>query len=510
MVDISSPSDRTGAVKNNTDDVASHARSETQGTMLDHSKVALLDQSILPNVALTADASSSQTSKAGKENAPAQSKPGDEKAPVDQSKPVVGKDGKPLPQSCPGNEDYLAIMDATARLIFEPEKLGDLKKVMEPGCVKSTAEAVKLADDAVKVVDDPYTDVLPAKEAADLRTSAEGHLSGVGVQIGRPETAPGKAPEANGPVDVQIVFRNSPADAIGLKKGDRITTVNGKDVSKLSPDEVAAKLLRGPEGTNAKLSILRDGKPMSFDIKRADYSFPSVSDKKIGDIAYVKLEDLGQNDSADEFQAALERHQDAKAFVLDLRDNPGGQVPQALLAASLIMEKGDIMSVKSRLDSDPMHPEYAVEKYTVTPNGIKVSDENGQQIGDAEESRMPDLVKKPLVVLTNNGTGSAAEILAGALKDNKEGVLIGETTFGKGIGQQVLDNMPGGSILKVTNFRFFSPNGQWIGDGHNNRIGIVPDMKVSNPKGAEYGSAQDAQLNAALKVLASKLNSNQK
>jgi carboxyl-terminal processing protease len=510
MVDISSPSDRTGAIKNNADDDASHARSETQGTMFDRSKVALVDKSILPDVALTiADSASAETSKAAKEQVPAP-KPGNEKTPVDPSKPVVGRDGKPASQSCPGNDDYLAIMDVTARLIFEPEKLGDLKKVMEPGCVKSTAEAVKLADEAMKVVDDPYTDVLPAKEAADFRTSTEGHLSGVGVQIGRPETAPGKAPEANGPVDVQIVFRNSPADAIGLKKGDQITKVNGKDVSKLSTDDVAAKLLRGPEGTNAKLSILRDGKPMTFDIKRADYSFPSVSDKKIGDIAYVKLEDLGQNDSADEFQAALERHQDAKAFVLDLRDNPGGQVPQALLAASLIMEKGDIMSVKSRVDSDPMHPEYAVEKYSLTANGIKVSDESGQQIGDAEESRMPDLVKKPLVVLTNSGTGSAAEILAGALKDNKEGVLIGEKTFGKGVGQQVLDNMPGGSILKVTKFRFFSPNGQWIGDGHNNRIGIIPDMQVANPKGAEYGSSQDAQLNAALKVLASKLHSNQK
>lgn len=499
MVDISLPSDRSGAVSNSKDDGAAHARTETQGLMMSPTKVAFLDSKIWGDVSFeSADAGKPDQKKVDADPNKAQGektqKPGDAAAKTPND-----------PKVCPGNEDYMAIIDTTARLIYDPSKLGDINKMMEKPCIPTTAKAVELADEALKVVDDPYTDVLPAAEADALKTSMEGHLSGIGVQIGRPEAAPGAAPKADGPVDIQIVFPNSPASAAGLKKGDQITSVNGKDVGKMSTDDIAAKLLRGAEGTEAKVSVLRDGKPKEFDITRADYNFPSVEDKKIGDFAYIHLEDLGQDDSAEEFKNALQRNQNAKGFVLDLRDNPGGQVPQALLAASLIMEKGEIMHVRSRLDSDPAKPEYSTEKYIVTKSGIKVTDDKGVMIGDAEEPRMPDLVKKPLVILTNEGTASAAEILAGALKDNREGVLLGEKTFGKGVGQQVLQDMPGGSTLKVTNFRFFSPNGQWIGDGHNNRTGITPDVTVVNPKGVEYGSAQDAQLNAALKILQEKI-----
>ncbi|MDZ4832417.1 MAG: S41 family peptidase [Candidatus Melainabacteria bacterium] len=506
MVDKSLPSDRSGAVQNAKDDSASHALTETQsgdsrGAMWTGTKTAFLDTSVWGDVAfLTADAASP----------PAPPKPADQNR---KQTPASAKDGSkttPEPETCAGNDDYKSIMDLAARNIYEPSKLGDLKKIMEPPCLKTTADAVALADKALEVAGDPYTDVLPANEAAARRTSQEGHLIGVGVQINRAESAPGKAPKSAGPIDVQIVFPNSPADVAGIKKGDQITSVGGKDVSKMSPDEVAAKLLRGAEGTDAKVSVLRDGKAMEFNMKRADYNFPSVEEKKIGDFAYIHLSDLGQDDSADELKGALDRHQDAKGFVLDLRDNPGGLVPQALLAASLIMEKGEIMAVRSRVDSDPAKPEYATEKYSVTPTGITVSDENDELIGDGEETRMPDLVKKPLIVLTNQGTASAAEILAGALKDNKEGVIVGEKTFGKGIGQQIFDEMPGGSMLSVTNFRFFSPSGQWIGDGHNNRTGITPDFAVVNPKGVEYGSVQDAQLNAALKLLEEKTKGDKK
>lgn len=505
MVDISLPSDRSGSVSNSKDDGAAHARTETQGLMMSPTRVAFLDSKVWGNVSFeTADAGKPEQ-KAGNTDKPQPKAEDAPKAGQDGKPAVVGKDGKPV-ESCPGDEDYKTLIDATARLIYDPTKLGDIKKLMNPpACIATTDEAVKLADEAIKVVDDPYTDILPAKEAEELKTQMEGHLSGIGVQIGRPESAPGKAPATDGPVNVEIVFPNSPASAAGIHKGDLITSVNGQDVSKLSVDDIAAKLLRGAEGTEAKVSVLRDGKPKEFDIKRADYSFPSVEDKKIGDFAYIHLEDLGQDDSAEELKNALSRHQNAKGFILDLRDNPGGQVPQALLAASLIMDHGEIMHVKSRIDSDPANPEYATEKYVVTKSGIKVTDEKGVQIGDGEEPRMPDLVKKPLVILTNEGTASAAEILAGALKDNREGVLLGEKTFGKGIGQQAIPDMPGGSTLKVTNFRFFSPSNQWIGDGHNNRTGITPDVTVVNPKGVEYGSAQDAQLNAAVKLLEEKI-----
>ncbi|MBZ0185330.1 MAG: PDZ domain-containing protein, partial [Candidatus Obscuribacterales bacterium] len=347
----------------------------------------------------------------------------------------------------------------------------------------------------------PYTDVLLESEANRFMTQLEGHLIGVGVQISRPESAPDKEPLKEGPIFVRRVYPNSPAEGAGLKKGDLITAVNGKDVSKMSPDEVAAKLLRGAEGTDVKISVTRDGQPKDFEMKRADFPLPLVSDKKIGDFAYIRLENLRQNNSAANLKAVLEKHEDAKGFVLDLRDNTGGQFSQALLAATLIMEKGEILKVRKRVDSDPSNPEYAIKRYNVTPTGIKVTgDDPNEAVSEEEEVRMPDLVHKPLIFLTNEDTGSAAEILAGALKDNNEATLIGTTTFGKGIAQRVLE-MPGNSILKVTNFRFFSPSGQWIGDGHNNRTGISPNIKVENPKTAVYGSANDAQLNAGIAKL---------
>lgn len=495
MTDKPTLSDKTDVAQKDiaAADPSAAARTEAQTLMKDSSApaTAKLDNTVWPDLSFTvADA---------RPAAPKAEDPG--AGPKSTTKP--GEKSAPKLDKCGGNEAFHTLIDTTASLIYDPKDLGDLNKLYQQNsCVPTTAEAVKRADEALKVVNDPYTDILPAKEANDLRTSMEGHLIGVGVQIGRQESAPGKEPLKEGPVQIQRVYPNSPAEAAGLKRGDMITTVGGKDVSRMSPDDVAAKLLRGAEGTDAKVSILRDGKPMDFTMKRADYNFPSVTDSKIGDYAYIRLEDLGQNDSADELQAALEKHQDAKGFVLDLRDNPGGLVPNALLAASLIMDKGEILKVRSRAQSDPSDPQYNVERYFVTPTGIKATTEDpNEQIGDKEDVRMKDVVHKPLVVLTNEGTASAAEILAGALHDNKEAVLVGNTTFGKGIGQQVLDGMPGDSILKVTNFRFFTPNGQWIGDGHDHRTGIAPDIKVENPKSVEFGSAADAQLNAGLKKL---------
>lgn len=502
MVDRTVPSDRSGSLPDIKDDNASHARAETQGLMMSGTKVALLDSKIWGDVSFDmADASPKTEQKPTTEQKPkTEEKPSSDdngKAVKGDTKPTekAAKDDKP--EACPGNDDYKAIIDLTARLIYDPSKLGDVEKMMERPCIATTADAIEQADEAIKVADDPYTDVLPPAEATELQTALEGSMSGVGIQIARPE---GKD---QGPVFAHIVFPDSPSSRAGVKKGDLITAIDGKDVSKIPVEVVADKYLRGEEGTDVKLSISRDGKPMEINVTRGEYSFPSLTDKKIGDFAYIHLEDLTQDDAAEELKGALERHKDAKGFILDLRDNPGGQAPQALLAASLIMEKGEIMKVRSRVDSDPQNPEYATEKYIVTPTGIKVTDENNQQIGGGEEPRMPDLVKKPLVILTNENTGSAAEILAGALKDNKEGVLVGEKTFGKGVGQHVQEG-PGGSMISITNFRFFTPSGDWIGDGHKNRTGITPDVKVSNPAGVDYGSAQDEQLNAALKILEEK------
>lgn len=496
MPDVRTVSDKTDVASNSSSDSASEARNETQNLMKSGETPtfsARLDANWPDSALLLADAGTTTGLSAAD--------PGDRSKNAKQKDSATpkGSDSK----KCEGTKDFQTLIETTAAFLYEPKALGDLKTLMgKNACVTSTAEAVRLADEALKVVQDPFTDVLPKDEADERRIASEGHLTGVGVQIIRNPFGPGQPPAKEGPVVIQRVYANSPAELAGVKSGDVITSVGGVDISKMSTDDIAIKLLRGAEGTNVSLNVLRDGNPQTFDLKRAEYSFPAVTDQKMGDFAYIRMEDFDQDDAAEELLTALEKHQDAKGFVLDLRNNPGGQVVNAILSASLIMEKGEVFKVRQRLESDPANPEYAEERYHLTPNGIKTTTENiNEQIGSQEDLRMPDLVHKPLVVLTNEGTASAAELLAGALQDNKEAILIGNTTFGKGIGQRVMSDMPGGSTLSVTNFRFFTPSGKWIGDGHNNRIGITPDIKVTMPDSVQLGSKADAQLNIGLQKL---------
>ncbi|HMO19846.1 MAG TPA: S41 family peptidase, partial [Candidatus Melainabacteria bacterium] len=117
------------------------------------------------------------------------------------------------------------------------------------------------------------------------------------------------------------------------------------------------------------------------------------------------------------------------------------------------------------------------------------------------EKRQQDIIDKPFVVLVNGGTASSSEIFTGAIKASKEGLTMGSKTFGKGIGQCIFTNMPGGSSLQVTSFRIFTPDGHWAGDAQKNRFGIIPDMVVDNPEGVAIGSADDKQLEEAKKYL---------
>jgi len=507
MTDVRTLSDKADLPKNT--DVSSpenRASAEAQVLMREGNSfvpATNLDTSIWPDVELaSADAQQAPRTKGIPGTTPAdkldRTPPADKLDRTSPSGDQTSLDRK----NCRGTASFNILIDTAASLIYDPSQLGDLGKLKaDNACVPTVAEAVKRADAAVAVADDPYTDVLEYVEAREQQTAFDGHLSGVGVLVARPGTLPTAVPDKPSPVEVLQVYRNSPAYDAGLKKGDLITSINGKDVTSMPSDDMATQLLRGPEGTEAKISLLRDGKPLEFDVTRKDYTIPSVLDEKRGDYAYIRFEDMSSEMAADELKAALERHQRAKGFILDLRGNGGGQLGNALLSSSLIMDKGEIMSVKARQESDPADPKYDVERYLVTESGILTTGDNVEDVKQVD-GRYPDLVDKPLVVLTDGSTASAAEILAGALKDNKEAVLIGEKTFGKGVGQIVIPDMPGQSSLSVTNFRFFTPSGQWIGDGHNNRTGISPNIEVKNPEGEmEFGSDRDLQYQTAVNEL---------
>jgi carboxyl-terminal processing protease len=215
-----------------------------------------------------------------------------------------------------------------------------------------------------------------------------------------------------------------------------------------------------------------------------------------------------QEDESYELQNAIKRHPYVDGFVFDVRGNIGGSVNQALQSASMVVGGGTLLTTKMRHEDDnPKGPaqydntDYTLQQYelvtrTVMPNG---------RVTEQRDLRLADLVDKPAVVLVNGDTASAAEIFAAALQQNGEATLVGTKTFGKGIGQTVFYDQPAGSRLQVTNFRFFTPNGDWIGDAGKIRHGIRPDREVENGKFAEPETSSDLQFQAAIAEINKKL-----
>lgn len=418
-----------------------------------------------------------------------------------QGSPLTASDSK----SCPLSSEYSQILRRAARTIFDPESLGNVDELLRKyDCqIKSPSDAIAYADEALKTAGDPYTDLHPREEAEKLERMEKGILKGgLGINM---KVEPGTETAHVGPVLISRVVKDGPAARGGLLPGDNLVAVDGTSLADKTIDQTL-ELLGGEDGEPIKLDVIRDGKPVSLDITRGPVDIPAVEDQRLEDnIAYIRIFTFGQGDTAEELKAALERHQDASAYVVDLRDNGGGNVDQALLSASLFLDSGHLMSTRERSPSDWDEPEYDVTKYDLTSTNIDVTKHDARMVGlqklVPDLDRLPDMVDKPVVILTNGDTASASEILAGALRENGAARLVGERTTGKGIGQTISRDMPEGSWLRVTTFRYFTPSGQWLGDGHNNRIGLKPDIESPMDWRRIFGSSQDSQLAAALNSL---------
>lgn len=428
--------------------------------------------------------------------------------------------GKPLPDlflqgtgkdrvqtACPSVDSYKSFIDAVSLYIYDPTRLGNipsLKNKFNCDTIKDTKEAVARADESIRVANDPFTDVLTSSEWAELRNEMAGSYGGIGIEstpIGDDYAKPSQG------LFVRQVAKGSPAEKAGIRPGDVIITIDGVDIRSLTPKQ-GEQLLRGTSDAEAKVVLERNGKRLDVSVPRESQDSPAVSEKAIeGGYAYIKLRDFIQKDAPKEMENALKKHGSAKGFIIDLRDNPGGLMDNAFLIASLFMKEGEVVSMRSRKPSDPANPEYTNTSMYLTRMGFgmlysKSTDDWLPRVSLV--SRMHDYVDKPVVILTNQGTASAAEILAGALKDQGEATVIGTNTYGKGIGQVLIDNMPGGSAVKVTSLRYHTPSGEWIGDGHHTRRGVAPHIRVTNPTKAEYGSASDEQYKKAIEFLNSK------
>ncbi len=310
----------------------------------------------------------------------------------------------------------------------------------------------------VEAAGDPYTAYLDANEANAFNEQLNGSFSGIGAELGKQGS------------DIVVIapISGMPAEKAGLKAGDIIYMIDDKDTVGMSIDEAVTNI-RGEAGTNVKLTIIRDGQALEFTITRQVITLPSVESKTLeGNIGYVKISRFADdtvssfNRIASEFDAA-----NVSGIILDLRNNPGGYLDGAVGVSEAWLKDGQIILEEKRAG-------ITIRTYRADENGIL----NGI----------------PTVVLINEGSASASEIVAGALKDNNLATIVGVTSFGKGSVQE-FSTFDAGDVLKVTVARWYTPAGQNI-----DKEGIEPDA-VLEPTETDITNNIDSQLEAAKNAL---------
>lgn len=308
---------------------------------------------------------------------------------------------------------------------------------------------------------DPYTDFFNPENAKKFQQDLAGSFEGIGAEIGIKKDQ----------LTIVAPLKNTPAEKAGLKAGDYILQIDGKNTANMTTEE-AVSLIRGKRGTNVTLTIFREGWPTSKDISiiRGTIVIPTMDwEIKNEDVAYIHIYQFGDTLSADFKKTASEILQsNAKKIVLDLRDNPGGYLATSQEIAGYFLEKGQVVTIETF--------------------------GNGQEPTIYKTEGNPTLLKYPLVVLINQGSASASEILAGALRDNREVKLIGAKSFGKGSVQE-LAPLQGNSFLKITIAKWLTPNSQSISE-----VGLEPDIKVENTE-TDITAGKDAQLDKALEII---------
>jgi carboxyl-terminal processing protease len=332
--------------------------------------------------------------------------------------------------------------------------------------LKNNQAAYAAIQNMLKSLGDPFTRFLDPEQYRSLQVNTSGELTGVGLQIAlNPET---------GRLEVVSPIVDSPADKAGIKPRDRILKIEGISTEDLTLDEAATRM-RGPVGSLVTLLIERDGvgeKEVRIVRDRIELN-PVVSDLRFSPqgtpIGYLRLTQFNANASTELAHAisSLEK-KGAAAYILDLRNNPGGLLQSGVEIARLWLNSGTIV-------------------YTVNRQGIQGS----------FESFGPALTDDPLVILVNQGTASASEILAGALQDNGRAQLVGETTFGKGLIQSLFE-LSDGSGLAVTIAKYETPNHRDI-----NKLGIKPDKVIAQESitREQIATNADVQYQGALDLL---------
>ncbi|MCT0217820.1 PDZ domain-containing protein [Synechococcus sp. CS-1329] len=365
--------------------------------------------------------------------------------------------------------DYL---DTTGK--YTPEQWRKLRRDLLAKSYGSTKESYEAIRGMLGTLDDPYTRFMDPREFKEMQIDTSGELSGVGIQLSLDKDT--KELVVVSPID------GSPASEAGVQPKDVIVSIDGKSTKGMTTED-AVKLIRGQAGTKVTLELRRRSQVVSVPLTRARIELHAVEHQintgpdgvKVG---YIRLKQFNAN-AAKDMRAALRdlEQKGVQGYVLDLRSNPGGLLMASVEIARQLLDEGIIVSTRTR-------------------DGIQ----------DVRRANGRALTKSPIVVLVNEGSASASEILSGALQDNKRAVLVGQKTFGKGLVQSVR-GLSDGSGMTVTIAKYLTPSGRDI-----HKHGIAPDVSVklseaeaSKLRLEDLGTSKDVQYRAAESTLMKKL-----
>ena len=308
------------------------------------------------------------------------------------------------------------------------------------------ADLIEAAIDGMLSSLDPHSSYLSPEDAADMRVQTRGEFGGLGIEVTQEE----------GFVKVVSPIDDTPADEAGIEAGDFITHVDGDSVLGLSLDE-AVGMMRGVVGSEIVITVVREGEDEPFDVTivRDTINLTAVRTRVEGESVVLRVTTFNDQTYSN-LEAGIEKQIEAaggidlvNGFILDLRNNPGGLLTQAIRVSDAFLDKGEIVSTRGRDPED--------------------GDRHNANIGDLAQ-------QKPLVVLINGGSASASEIVAGALQDHRRAIVVGTKSFGKGSVQTVMP-MRGSGAMKLTTARYYTPSGRSI-----QALGISPDIIVEQPR----------------------------
>ncbi|MGC1505225.1 MAG: S41 family peptidase [Sulfitobacter sp.] len=354
----------------------------------------------------------------------------------------------------------LAQESAKTENVYEQLDLfGDIFERIRAQYVEETdsSELIEAAINGMLTSLDPHSSYLSPKDAAKMREQTRGEFGGLGIEVTQEE----------GFVKVVSPIDGTPADEAGIEAGDFITHVDGETLLGLVLDD-AVELMRGPVGSEIVITVVREGEAEPFDvtITRATIQLTAATARTVGQTAVLRLTTFNEQ-TYPKMKEGLEAQVEAaggieniNGIVLDLRNNPGGLLNQAIAVSDAFLEEGEIVSTRGRELADG-------DRVNATPGDLSMG--------------------KPIVVLINGGSASASEIVAGALQDHRRAIVIGTKSFGKGSVQTVMP-LRGNGAMRLTTARYYTPSGRSI-----QALGVSPDIVVAQPRAKPEAETEEKE-----------------